>query len=226
VSAILRIEIIRPRRAGDTASPLGSAVLQFFQAEVMTLGAAPANSLACPAGDIDQGLTGGLYARVICLAGAAIVSMPAADPASGLSALTGFRLDQGAEKLIPIATGQKLAAMEDPRGSSGGLKTVKSAALEGGKVIKAVPGDLRSISVLSTASDGFLLLLDAAAVPGNGAVAPIGTPIPVVAGVPAFATWDAAPLHFDTGLVAVFSTSADPFTLALGANCFFSAQVI
>lgn len=224
MSAKIRIEYIRPRRAGDSNGALGEGVLAFFGAEVLTLSPASTASAAAPAFTSDQGLTGGVFARVTGLVGAAIVTPAGANPVA--TQLNGVRIDQGDIKFFPIETGQKLAAIEAAEGGSGGVPAINSTGLTGALLMKAGPGDLRSISCLPTTADGYLLLLDAAAIPADGACQPIATPIPVVAGVPAFANWPAAPLHFQTGLVAVFSTDPSPFVKAVGANAFFSAQVI
>lgn len=224
MSAKLRIELVRPRRAGDRNTPPGSAILDFFFAEELTLSPASQTSSAAPTFPADQGLLGGVFARVTCLVGAAIVTK--ADAAPVATQINGVRMERGQTLYFPIEPGQKLAAIEASSGAEGGVAAVNSTALSGALVMKVGPGDLRSISCLPTTADGYLLLLDAAAIPGDGACQPIATPIPVVAGIPAFANWPAAPLHFQTGLVAVFSTDPSPFVKAIGANAFFSGQVI
>lgn len=221
MSAKIRIEYIRPRRAGDSNGALGEGVLAFYGAEVLTLSPASTASAAAPAFASDQGLTGGVFARVTGLVGASIVTPAAANPVA--TQLNGVRIDQGDIKFFPIETGQKLAAIEAADGVVGGIKPVSSAALEAAKVLKNGPADIRSVHCLPIGVDGYLMLFDGDA-PADGAVTPVDV-TPVFGGVGATLEYRAAALHFDTKATAVFSTTG-PFVKTASASAFFAAQVV
>lgn len=111
-------------------------------------------------------------------------------------------------------------------GNTGTPQTeVRSAALEASKVLKAGAGRLHTLAVFnSKASAQFILLMNAAAVPADGAVALLYPPIPVAAG--ALVHLDLPkPLVASTG-IAVCNSSTGSFTKTLGAaDCVFYAQV-
>lgn len=229
MSSKIRIEFIRPRRNGDGGDLGAGAVFAMFgDALPITLTAASTASAAAPAFEADRGLMGGVFARITCERGVAIVNpTPAAAPV--VTQVTGVRLEKGQPPmLIPIEPGQKIAAMEGAQGADGAIMPITSTALEGSRIFKEGPGDLKSVSIVSTNSsptgDGFLVLMDALTVPANGAVTPLTTPLPVYAGQVSSFEWK-TPVHFDVGLVGFFSTNANPLIKAEGTNAIFSAQV-
>lgn len=102
---------------------------------------------------------------------------------------------------------------------------VVSTALEASHVLKASAGQLVQFSVFnSSGSAQFVLLMNSATVPANGAVTLLYPPIPVAAG--ALVVLDLpAPLVASTG-IAVSNSSTGSFTKTLGAaDCVFYAQV-
>lgn len=106
------------------------------------------------------------------------------------------------------------------------IRSVRSTALSSNLVLKVGAGNCFSVQMMST-NPGYLMLFDAAAVPGNGTVTPITPPVQVSANQIATLSWEAdAPLRFDNGLVAVLSTT-NMFTLTqAGATGFFGGQVL
>lgn len=92
---------------------------------------------------------------------------------------------------------------------------------------------LESLTVNNGASAGKVLVLDAAALPSNGAVASCTSsatarpcvmwcyPLAATSGV--FQQWN-SPLRFTTGIIAAFSTGADCSTFTASATANFSGQ--
>jgi hypothetical protein len=104
------------------------------------------------------------------------------------------------------------------------IVSVQSAATEGSHVLKASAGLLNGFNATNTGgSAGYVLLIDSATVPADGAVTPkfcYALPAASTTG----ASWISYPAPFNNGIVIVFSTSGC-FTKAISANAFFSAQV-
>lgn len=120
----LRIEYVRPQRAGDGYNLDPDAIMDIVApAEPLVVGAASVQSAAAPAFPEDRGLTGGVFARLTCVAGAVIVTEAAADPVATEAA--GVRLTPGAAILLPAETGLKFAAIE---AADAGVTYVASAA--------------------------------------------------------------------------------------------------
>lgn len=103
--------------------------------------------------------------------------------------------------------------------------TVKSAALEASRVLKGAAGKLHSISVFnSKASAQFILIMDAATVPADGAVTLLEVPIAIAAGATVKIDY-ARPLIASAG-ICVCNSSTGSFTKTIGsADCVFRAQV-
>lgn len=103
--------------------------------------------------------------------------------------------------------------------------TVMSTALEASKVLLAGPGRLRSLNVYNgSASEQFILIMNAATLPDNGPVQLLEVPIPIAAGSSLFLEY-ADPLVATTGIV-VCNSSTGGFTKTIGsANCVFRARV-
>jgi hypothetical protein len=99
-----------------------------------------------------------------------------------------------------------------------------SSALEAGHVLKASPGNLYSLYVMTTSVAGFLMTFNATSIPGNGAVNPVEC-IQIPANSAAAISFDGAPPdYYSTGIVAVFS-STGPFTKTASATAFFKWRV-
>ncbi len=102
---------------------------------------------------------------------------------------------------------------------------VMSAALEASKVLKATAGKLHELSVFnSSASAQFILIMDSAAVPADGAVTLLYPPIPIAAGALVRIEFT-RPRSASTG-ICVCNSSTGSFTKTLGsADCVFEALV-
>lgn len=102
---------------------------------------------------------------------------------------------------------------------------VMSTALEASHILKASPGQLVQLAVLNTSvATQYILVMNSATLPADGAVTLLFPPIPVSAGqlkvldIP-------APIVASTGIV-VCNSSTGTFTKTIGAaDCVFYAQV-
>ena len=83
---------------------------------------------------------------------------------------------------------------------------------------------LYSLTLVTGASSGFLMVFDAAALPSNGAVTPVWC-IPVIAASGYAVQWQ-SPLVATTGVVAAFSTGANCDTLTASATAKFMGQAL
>ena len=100
---------------------------------------------------------------------------------------------------------------------------VMSAAKEAWHVLKPSAGSLISMIVTSD-SDQYILLIDSATVPANGAVTLLCPPIHVSAASTTMINFD-IPLRALNG-ITVCNSNANSFTKTIGsADCIFSAQV-
>jgi hypothetical protein len=102
---------------------------------------------------------------------------------------------------------------------------VVSTALEASHVLKASAGSLKHLSIFnSKASAQFILLMNSATVPADGAVTLLHPPIPIAAASLVVIDF-LAPLTASTG-ISVSNSSTGTFTKTLGsADCAFYAQV-
>lgn len=101
--------------------------------------------------------------------------------------------------------------------------TVKSSALEASHVLKASAGSLVSVAGSSN-TDQWILIMDSATVPANGAVTLLYPPIHITAGGNFHLTFP-VPLSAANG-IAICNSNANSFTKTLGsADCIFAAQV-
>lgn len=101
---------------------------------------------------------------------------------------------------------------------------VISTAFEASKVLKASAGQLVQLAVFNSGPAQFLLLMNSATVPANGAVTLLYPLIPIAAG--SLLVLDIpAPLVASTG-IAISNSSTGSFTKTIGAaDCAFYAQV-
>jgi len=119
----------------------------------------------------------------------------------------------------------KLLALQNAGPNGAAATGVMSTALEASHVLKGTAGKLHSISVFnSKASAQFILIMDAAAVPANGAVTLLEVPIAIAAGATVKIDYP-RPLIASAG-ICVCNSSTGSFTKTIGsADCVFRAQV-
>jgi hypothetical protein len=99
-----------------------------------------------------------------------------------------------------------------------------SSVLEAGHVLKAGPGNLYSLYLMTTSVSGYLMTFNATSVPANGAVHPVEC-IQIPANSAAAISFDGAPPdYYSTGIVAVFSLTG-PFGKIGSATAFFKWRV-
>jgi len=127
------------------------------------------------------------------------------------------------KKILVAALSLLLAfsAQAQPLGNP--IVSVQSAAAEGSHILKASQGFLNGFSATSGASAGYVLIIDSATVPADGAVTPKFC-YQIAANNTLSATWGTYPPVFSNGIVIVFSTTGC-FTKTISATAFFSAQV-
>jgi hypothetical protein len=114
--------------------------------------------------------------------------------------------------------GQPIPTFPAPYGGN-----VKSTAKEASHVLKASAGNLVWL-IVSSDSSQFILVMDSATVPGDGAVTLLCPPISVGANTTTMINFP-IPLKATAG-IAVCNSNANSFTKTLGsANCIFTAQV-
>jgi len=107
--------------------------------------------------------------------------------------------------------------------AASGIVLVRNAALNSALIIKAAAGNLYGVEVTTTGAAGYMLLLNATAVPGAGAVVPEAHCY-----VPAFGTCGLnfnPPAFLSTGAVVVFTTATTPFTYTPSTTVSFSGQM-
>lgn len=166
-----------------------------------------------------------------------IVSNTSASIPAGTNIIGKVTIDQstpGTTNLVQLAAGSAvigqvlLPAIPAGTNTIGSIAPtpatlVSSSAYESGRVIKASPGTLISISGFNNGPSQFIQLHNSATNPANGAV-----PVKIVA-VPAQSNFSIdVPLTgipFSTG-VAVCNSSTGPTKTLASADCFFTAVVI
>lgn len=100
-----------------------------------------------------------------------------------------------------------------------------SVTTESSHVLKANPGNLYSLYVVTGATAGFLMTFNRTTAPSDGAVTPVEC-IPVPANSVGSLNFSGAPPDwYSTGIVAVFS-STGPFTKTASATAFFKWRVM
>lgn len=97
------------------------------------------------------------------------------------------------------------------------IAPIHSTANEVGHVLKATSGRLYQLSVANaTASAGFVLVFDAAAIPGTGTVAPVMCRALPASGNTVLSFYPTPPAAFTTGIVAVVSSASVCTTYTTG----------
>ena len=107
------------------------------------------------------------------------------------------------------------------------VTSVVSTALEAVHVLKATPGALLSVyaSNLTGGSNGFLVVINAAADPGNGAITPLDC-APFSGGVAQISNVNLPPSAYSTGIVAVVTSATTCFTETKGTlTAFINGKV-
>jgi hypothetical protein len=107
----VRIEYVRLLRGGEDRTPNGQVLaLLTGSGEAVTASATSVQSTAAPAFAADRAFSGGVYARVIAVQGAAIVSVGANPVATETG---GVRVAVGEAPIyLPIGSGEKVAVIE------------------------------------------------------------------------------------------------------------------
>lgn len=124
-----------------------------------------------------------------------------------------------------VDNNNNLHVINAPASSTNGTITaVVSGAAESNHVIKASPAAFYDAYVTTGATGGYLLIINSATDPGNGAVTPIHC-VQAPANVTVGYSVDGMPAEkFSTGVVVVFSTTGC-FTETKSATAFFHVRV-
>ena len=101
--------------------------------------------------------------------------------------------------------------------SADGITPVVSASAENAHVLKATPGNLYSVYATNlTATAGYLVVLNATSSPSDGAITPLAAvPLPA-SGVASIDFTPGPPEAYSTGITAVLTSAATPFTKTTG----------
>jgi len=150
---------------------------------------------------------------------------------TGTGTITVSYSGSSASSLVTLAqslpTGSNVLGGFTPAPSSSSSFAIvpgSSSALESSHVLKASPGTLYSLYVVTGATAGYLMTFNATSVPADGAVVPVEC-IPVPANSIVSIGFSGAPPDFySTGIVAAFS-STGPFTKTASATAFFKWRV-
>lgn len=112
------------------------------------------------------------------------------------------------------------------RASGSGITPAMSSAVEASHIIKATPGTLYSLTITNTkASAQYVLVMDSATLPADGAVTLLFPPIAVGAASTTIVSFP-GPLVAAAGIV-VSNSSTGTFSKTIGsADCIFSWQAI
>lgn len=108
-----------------------------------------------------------------------------------------------------------------PAMAEAGVGYTATSAASSALIVKTVGADLYDVNVVSGASAGYVLVLDANAVPADGTVTP-ALCLPVAANTGLDISLRAQPMFFRAGIVVVFSTTGC-FSKTASATAFISA---
>lgn len=127
-----------------------------------------------------------------------------------------------------------------PSGAPGqALAFTQSIGPEASHIFKTAPGNLYAFGITSSASAGYVLLIDSTTVPANGTLVSCGTtsssacvkwcaPIPDGSTAAAYAGFQLSPgppMPFKNGIVAVLSSTGCSLKTLGASSAFFQAQV-
>lgn len=140
-------------------------------------------------------------------------------------AVVTFEVPQSQEGDLPEVTLAKINTLLAAGPSGAAATQVMSTAFEASKVLKASAGKLHTLAVFNSgASAQYILLMNSATVPANGAVTLLYPPIPIAAGTLLVLDLPRA-VQASTG-IAVCNSSTGTFTKTIGAaDCAFFAHV-
>jgi hypothetical protein len=149
----------------------------------------------------------------------------ALESGGNLETLSGAVVDGRVQVALPAGDNIIGGTLPSPTSSSSfAITPAASSALEAGHVLKAGPGNLYSLYVMTTSVAGFLMTFNATSIPADGAVRPVEC-IQISAESAAAISFDGAPPdYYSTGIVAVFS-STGPFAKTASATAFFKWRV-
>lgn len=99
---------------------------------------------------------------------------------------------------------------------------VATPAVASSLIVKSQDANLLDVNIVSGASAGYVMVIDAATVPADGAVTP-ALCLPVAANTGIDINLRANPTRFGNGIVVVFSTTGC-FTKTASATAFISAS--
>lgn len=128
---------------------------------------------------------------------------------------------------ISAGTGNMAVALAPHTAASGAITPVVTSAAAATLVIKNAAGNLyRAYAANTTATAGYLIILNATSAPADGAVTPLA-----VANLPANGTasidLSGMPERFSTGITAVVTSAATPFTKTTGViTAFISGDAV
>lgn len=129
------------------------------------------------------------------------------------TANTGVVTIQGIAGMTPL----QVTSPGPSSSSSLGITPVVSAGNESGHILKNSPGNVYSVyATNSTATQGFLVLLNAIAVPADGVMAPLACVPLAPNGVASLNYAPGPPGVFSTGIVAVVTSATSCFTKTTG----------
>lgn len=153
-----------------------------------------------------------------CLAGLLALAAVgwSGDAAAQQAQLYCRQADNGA--FVPVQPGQPCPVAVTPSGAvAAGIVPVSSGAAASSLVIKASAGNLFGVyATNTTATNGFLLVFNAASAPADGAVVPLAC-VSMAGNSTASISYDGgAPARYGTGIVAVLSSGANCFTKTTG----------
>ncbi len=121
----------------------------------------------------------------------------------------------------PALADTALVVTQSPANAIAPLSTAVAAS---SLVLKVGAGNLYSVTCATTSVGGWLMLFDAATLPGNGTVTPAyAWPIGAANGFASFGF--GVPARFLNGVVAAFSTTG-PFNLTASPTAFIAGQVL
>ena len=170
--------------------------------------------VACAYNSAPPTITTGNYGLVQCDSTGKLSSgLPAVQSAPGTPQTTALTV-QGNASGIALPTsiqGSSLAANANSHAAT--------SALAASFVLKASAGNLYSVNATSITggATGFLVVVDATSAPANGAITPLDF-CAIVSVVGCSLSHGTIPIRYSTGIVALITTAASPYTYTSGVN--------
>lgn len=128
---------------------------------------------------------------------------------------------------LTAGTGTQAVAIAPTSAAAGGITPVVTSAAANNLVLKASAGNMYSVFASNqTATAGFLVILNATAAPGDGAITPLECAALPASGNAAISYLPGPPSVFSTGITAVVTSGANCFTKTTGViTAFISGKV-